>query len=144
MTAVSNMGRMCIYSTFGRIIFHVSFYHILLLWPWNADLSSTLIQRTSTVFLSALVASTRCFRHRVLLLKILAAHPSDAFVRETFVSSRKARQEAWNNISYEHKCLSAKWVAVESTYVMLNFYPEVRMRGFTDVICEWIFLTNYN
>lgn len=46
---------------------------------------------------------------------------------ETSVSSRKARQEAWNNISRKHKCLSVKWMAVESTFVMSDFSFKVRV-----------------
>lgn len=56
--------------------------------------------------------------------------PTLLFRFGTSVSFRKAGQEEWNNISYKDKCLSAKWMAAESTFVALNFSSETR-KGFT-------------
>lgn len=52
--------------------------------------------------------------------------PTLLFRFGTSVSFRKAGQEEWNNISYKDKCLPAKWMAAESTFVALNFSPDAR------------------
>lgn len=110
---------------------YVSFYLTLLLWPfraWNADLSSPLIYRIRWFFFLLFslpqpdVLDIECYYWKYWR----PIRPTLLFRFGTSVSFRKAGQEEWNNILYKDKCLSAKWMAAESTFVALNFSPEAR------------------
>lgn len=110
---------------------YVSFYFTLLLWPfraWNADLSSPLTYCIRCFFFLLFslpqpdVLDIECYYWKYWR----PIRPTLLFRFDTSVSFRKAGQEEWNNISYKDKCLLAKWMVAESTFVALNFSSEGR------------------